>query len=69
MIEYERTNLNGVPDYTAVEFEGRRHDYCLLIPVINEGARILTELAAPRRRASTSSATSLSATAAPPTAA
>lgn len=28
MIEYERTNLNGVPDYTAVEFEGRRHDYC-----------------------------------------
>lgn len=23
MIEYERTNLNGVPDYTAVEFEGR----------------------------------------------
>ena len=43
MIEYERTNLNGVPDYTAVEFEGRRHDYCLLIPVINEGARILTE--------------------------
>lgn len=22
MIEYERTNLNGVPDYTAVEFEG-----------------------------------------------
>ena len=45
MIEYERTNLNGVPDYTAVEFEGRRHDYCLLIPVINEGARILTELA------------------------
>lgn len=44
MIEYERTSLNGVPDYTAVEFEGRRHDYCLLIPVINEGARILTEL-------------------------
>ena len=38
MIEYERTNLNGVPDYTAVEFEGRRHDYCLLIPVINERA-------------------------------
>ena len=44
MIEYERTNLNGVPDYTAVEFEDRRNDYCLLIPVINEGARILTEL-------------------------
>ena len=38
MIEYERKNLNGVPDYTAAEFEGRRSDYCLLIPVINEGA-------------------------------
>ena len=49
MIEYERTNLNGVPDYTAVEFEGRRHDYCLLIPVINEGARILTELGRAQR--------------------
>ena len=44
MIEYERRNLNGVPDFTAAEFEGRRSDYCLLIPVINEGARILTEL-------------------------
>lgn len=49
MIEYERTNLNGVPDYAAVEFEGRRHDYCLLIPVINEGARILTELGRAQR--------------------
>ena len=44
MIEYERKNLNGVPNFTAAEFEGRRSDYCLLIPVINEGARILTEL-------------------------
>ena len=44
MIEYERRNLNGVPDFTAAEFEGRRSDYCLLIPVINEGARILMEL-------------------------
>ena len=44
MIEYERKDLNGVPDFTAAEFEGRRSDYCLLIPVINEGARILTEL-------------------------
>ena len=24
MIEYERRNLNGVPDFTAAEFEGRR---------------------------------------------
>lgn len=69
MIEYERKNLNGVPDYTAAEFEGRGSDYCLLIPVINEGARILTELAAPKMRASTKSVISSSATAAPPTAA
>ena len=30
--------------YTVAEFAPRRSDYCLLIPVINEGARILTEL-------------------------
>ena len=30
--------------YTLAEFAPRRSDYCLLIPVINEGARILTEL-------------------------
>ena len=73
MIEYERTNLNGVPDYTAVEFEGRRHDYCLLIPVINEGARILTELGRAQKagidQGWTPCATLSSATAAPPTAA
>ena len=49
MIEYERHGLAGVPDYRGVEFEPRRSDYCLLIPVINEGARILTELGRAQR--------------------
>lgn len=49
MIEYERHDLTGVPDYRGVEFEPRRSEYCLLIPVINEGARILTELGRAQR--------------------
>lgn len=49
MIEYERTGLSGVPDFRAVEFQARQSDYCLLIPVINEGARILTELGRAQR--------------------
>ena len=49
MIEYERHDLTGVPDYRGVEFEPRRSDYCLLIPFINEGARILTELGRAQR--------------------
>ena len=49
MIEYERHDLTGVPDYRAVEFEARHSEYCLLIPVINEGARILTELGRAQR--------------------
>lgn len=44
MIEYERHDIGGVPDFRAAELEARQSDYCLLIPVINEGARILTEL-------------------------
>ena len=44
MKEYERRGLAGVPDYRAAEFAPRQSAYCLLIPVINEGARILTEL-------------------------
>ena len=42
MIEYERKALQGVPDYRAAELLPKRSEYCLLIPVINEGARILT---------------------------
>ena len=49
MIEYERHGLAGVPDYRAAELEARQSDYCLLIPVINEGARILTELGRAQR--------------------
>ncbi len=37
-------NVSGVPDYQLDEFAPRRSDYCLLIPIINEGQRILTEL-------------------------
>ena len=44
MNRYEKTGLAGVPDLTAAELNGRGSRYCLLIPVINEGARILTEL-------------------------
>ena len=49
MIRYERHDLSGVPDYSAAEFSARQSDYCLLIPVINEGARILTELGRAQR--------------------
>lgn len=34
----------GVPEYTADLFAPRQSEYCLLIPVINEGGRILAEL-------------------------
>ena len=37
-------NVPGVPDYTVEAFREKRSDYCLLIPIINEGNRILTEL-------------------------
>ncbi len=37
-------NIPGVPNYTCTVFAPRRSEYCLLIPVINEGSRILTEL-------------------------
>ena len=34
----------GVPDYGKQEFAEKQAEYCLLIPIINEGERILTEL-------------------------
>ena len=49
MKEYERSGLAGVPDYRAAEFAPRQSAYCLLIPVINEGARIITELGRAQR--------------------
>ncbi len=42
--ERDCTGIPGVPDYHVTAFAARRSEYCLLIPVINEGARILTEL-------------------------
>lgn len=47
--EYALQGLRGVPDALAAEFAPRHSDYCLLIPVINEGARILTELGRAQR--------------------
>lgn len=44
MTEIAIHKVKGVPDYTGCLFAGKNSDYCLLIPVINEGARILTEL-------------------------
>ena len=38
------TQQKGVPDYTVQAFAEKRSEYCLLIPIINEGNRILTEL-------------------------
>ena len=42
-------NVSGVPDYEICELAPRHARYCLLIPVINEGARILTELGRAQR--------------------
>ena len=41
MIQERQT---GVPRFEYAEFEPKKHDYCVLIPVINEGARIKHEL-------------------------
>lgn len=38
------TDINGVPDFSAEVFFEKQSDYCLLIPVINEGKRIAAEL-------------------------
>ena len=42
MTRYE--NLNGVPNFNCFEYTGKQHDYCVLIPIINEGERIKNEL-------------------------
>ncbi len=39
---YERKP--GVPGFRCIEFEERKSDYVILIPVINEGQRIIKEL-------------------------
>lgn len=42
MIVYERQN--GVPQFESQELDAKKCRYCVLIPVINEGERILQEL-------------------------
>ena len=37
-------NIEGVPNYEAYQFEDKNAKYCLCIPVINEGERIIKEL-------------------------
>lgn len=37
-------NLTGVPDFVSAEFAPKSKDYAVLIPIINEGDRILHEL-------------------------
>lgn len=41
--------IRQVPSFDALRWRGRRHDYCVVIPVINEGGRIASLL---RRMAS-----------------
>lgn len=40
----ELVKANGVPDYTKTEYRKKQTKYCVCIPIINEGRRILTEL-------------------------
>lgn len=40
----EYKNIPGVPDFDCMELEKKSAQYCVLIPVINEGARIREEL-------------------------
>ncbi len=35
---------SGVPEFSCTEFQGKTKDYVLLIPIINEGDRIIKEL-------------------------
>ena len=38
------SNIPGVPDFCSTEYAVRRTKYCLLIPILNEGERIVNEL-------------------------
>ncbi len=40
----KRENIPGVPDFEEIPFAEKKSEYCLLIPVINEGERILHQL-------------------------
>lgn len=41
-MKYEKKS--GVPAYESFEFSPKQKDYCVLIPIINEGQRIIHEL-------------------------
>ena len=38
------SGIDGVPDYDCMEFRPRMSDFCVMIPVLNEGGRIKREL-------------------------
>ena len=40
----EIKDILGVPDFTCTEYSEKKHDYVVLIPIINEGTRIHDEL-------------------------
>lgn len=40
----EIKDILGVPDFTCTEYSEKKHDYVVLIPIINEGNRIHDEL-------------------------
>ena len=42
MVRYE--NINGVPDFECHVLDEKKNKYCVLIPVLNEGMRIIREL-------------------------
>ena len=42
-------NIQGVPDFECNEWEEKAKDYCVLIPIINEGDRIKKELQRAKR--------------------
>lgn len=42
MTRYE--NLQGVPNFNCEAFAEKKKEYCVLIPIINEGERIIREL-------------------------
>ena len=44
MYSKENKNISGVPDYISNEFHEKKAKYCLCIPIINEGERILLQL-------------------------
>lgn len=37
-------SIDGVPDFVCSEYNDKNSDYCVLIPIINEGKRIYNEL-------------------------